>query len=527
MISPGWAPQAGDADADTATYEALLAAHRALAVDIQADPATMARGLDAAYRLRPHLRIIGAAMAGVLRREYDRLLILTPPQVGKSTTVAEWGPFWWWTHRPEDDIAIVSYGADLAENRSKRVRALVEAYGADYGLALQHGSKAVGKWQLECGGSLRAVGVGGGLTGLPINVMVVDDPHKDRAEAESDPVRNAVHTWWSSTGSTRLQPDMGAVIAVHTRWHPDDFAGRRLREEGRIEDGGRWKVVHLPAFADPRFGPDPMGRAAGEPLTHPKIPTRDSAALVAWWQKQKAESTVRDWYALYQGDPQPPAGTLVTEALLESLRHPQAVSPAERIAVAIDPSGGGRSTAGIIGGHLGEDQRLWITDDETGVMDAAQWSMAACRLAHRLGAVMFVVEINYGGDMAKLALATAWEKLQQLGEIPPDQLMPLIKTVRAKQNKVLRAEPIAQQMHMDKIRFGRILLDVEKEWAGWVATDKASPGRIDASVYLAYALLPIPITGAAFAVPVGHIGGTTGSPLGTQSTRSGGFGPLG
>lgn len=520
------AGELGQAD-DLTVYSTLLAAQRSLAADLLVDPATMARGLDGEYRMRPHLRVIGDAIAGVLRGDYDRLLIITPPQVGKSTLVGEWGVMWWLANRPTDDVVIASYGADLAEARSKAVRALINAHGGEYGLRPLRGSNSSKDWRLESGAHLRAIGVGGGLSGFPANLLIVDDPHADRAEAESPRIRGAVHDWWSSTASARLQPDMGAVICVQTRWHLDDFAGRRLDEEGRLEEGGRWKVVHLPALADPRFGVDPLGRAAGEPLTHPKIATRDRAALLAWWQGKKAGSLVRDWHSLYQGDPQPAAGALVSAELLRDIRDSRTEVEPQRIAVAVDPSGGGRDVAGIIGGFLGNDGRLWITDDASGVMSSEEWSMAACRLAYDIGASVIVVETNYGGDMATLVVRTAWATLARTGEIDPEELCPLIRVVRARQGKLLRAEPIAQQMFMDRVRLRGIFVDLEREWMTWQPTDPLSPGRIDASVYLAYALLPIPTIGAQFATPTGTMPTSSPSPLTGQGGATTTVSPLG
>ena len=527
MTYQGSPSGAGTTDDDLATYRALREARRAAAQDLKRDPATLARGLDPGYRMRPHLRVIGDAMRGILVGEYDRLLILTPPQVGKSTTVAEWGGLWWFANRPTDDVIVASYGADLAVDRSKGIRARIVEYGADFDLYMQPGSEAAHDWQLTTGGHLRAVGVGGGLTGHPANLIIVDDPTKDRAEAESPTFRKALHDWWSSTASSRLQPDMGSVIAIQTRWHEDDFAGRRLATEGRLEEGGRWKVVHLPAIADPRYGVDPIGRAPGDPLTHPKIPTRDRARLIAWWADKKRTTMVRDWFSLYQGDPQPPSGALATSELLERIRQTRNVAEPERIAVAVDPSGGGRDSAGIIGGYLGDDGRLWITHDRSGVMDASAWSTAACQLAYETDAVLVFVETNYGGDMATLAIRTAWAKLQADGTIPADEIAPMVKAVRAKQGKLLRAEPIAQQMIQDRVRLLGIMPELEHEWMTWQPTDVKSPGRIDASVYLAYGLLPIPTTGASFALPTGRIGATTVTPVAAPLGGVSSLGPLG
>jgi hypothetical protein len=525
MIVPGYD--------DASTYSLLAAAGQALAADIKGDPATLARGLDRTYRMRPHLRIIGDAMAGVLTGAYDRLLVITPPQVGKSTLVAEWGALWWLSNRPTDDIIIASYGADLAEARSKGVQGRVAEYGAEFGLHQRRGSAAVGDWQLTSGGHLRAVGVGSGTTGWPANLIIVDDPHANRAEAESPRIRNATHEWWSSTASTRLQPDMGAVICIMTRWHEDDFAGRRLTEEGRKESGGRWKVVHLPALADPRFGPDPLGREPGEPLTHPKIPTRDRARRAEWWADKKRTSTVRDWHSLYQGDPRPVKGALVTGELLRLIRDTATVVEPNKIGIGVDPSGGGRDACGIIGGFLGADRRLWITDDRSGVMASAQWSRVVCELAYDIDASVVFFEPNFGGDMAALAIRSAWQLMQREGAIPDDELPPMVTDhtlrgvpLRARVGKVLRAEPIAQQMSMDKVRLRGIFPDLEREWTTWQPTDPLSPGRIDASVILGYGLLPLPAAGTQTGQAQGPMPATGASPL-DRSGGASGFGPLG
>ncbi|WP_433856672.1 terminase large subunit domain-containing protein [Streptomyces kronopolitis] len=487
---------------DVAVYQQLAAAQQSVSRELLRDPVTLARGLDPTFRIRPHLRIIGQALAEVERGEYDRLLILTPPQVGKSTSVAEWFPFWWLAVHTGDRVAVTSYSDDLALKRGKAIRSYVEEYGTEYDLRMKAGSGAMQDWEVTKGGGVRSVSVGKGLTGHSVNLLIVDDPHKDRADAESEASRRALHDWYSSTALKRLQPDRNAVVAIQTRWHADDFAGRRLAEEGRLEDGGRWRVIHLPAIADPKFGPDPLGRAPGDPLPHPKIPTRDRRALLAWWADMKKTSIVRDWHALAQGDPQPAEGALVSEELLRLIRDTSTKVEPQKIAVAIDPSGGGRDVAGVIGGFLGEDGRVWITDDVSGAMSSSDWSMAACRLAHRSNAAVIFVEWNYGRDMCELAIRTSWETLQREGEIPADVLMPQIAPVRAKQGKLLRAEPVAQQMVQDKVRLRGVFTDLEREWATWMPTDPDSPGRIDASTILVYGLIPEANKGAIVHAPL-------------------------
>ncbi|MFE4796222.1 hypothetical protein ACFRFL_14165 [Streptomyces sp. NPDC056708] len=487
---------------DAAVFQQLQAAQQAAAKDLLRDPATLARGLDPSYRMRPHLKVISQALVGLERGEYDRLLVLTPAQVGKSTTVAEWFPFWWLCLHPEDRVAATSYSDGLALRRGKAIRRYIQEYGHEYDLALMPGSEAAQDYETKQGGGVRSVSLGAGLTGFSVNCLVVDDPHKDRQEAESALMRARVHDWWSSAALKRLQPDRNAVVAIQTRWHPDDFAGRRLEEDGRLEDGGRWKVVHLPAIADAKFGPDPLGRAPGDPLPHPKIRTRDRRALLAWWADVKKTSSVRDWHALSQGDPQPAEGALVSRDMLRAIRDGVTVVEPQKIAVSIDPSGGGRDVAGIIGGFLGDDNRVWITHDRSAAMSSVEWSRRACMLAYETNAAVIYVEWNFGRDMCTLAINTAWKALQDEGRIPKNVLMPLIDAVHAKQGKLLRAEPVAQQMVEDRVRLRGMMTDLENEWATWMPTDSDSPGRIDASCVLVYGLIPEANKGAIVHAPL-------------------------
>ncbi|MFC4328330.1 terminase large subunit domain-containing protein [Streptomyces andamanensis] len=457
------------------------------------NPATMGRYLDPyGFQARAHTRLIGQELHG-LGRDFDRLLLTTPPQVGKSTIVSELLPFWWLARHPSSHSAIVSYAASLALKKSRAARRHVIERGAQYGLYLQRGETSVHDWAVTSGGGLRATGVGGSLTGFPITgVGIVDDPHKDRRDADSLRMRNRVWEWWSSVFLSRMRPGVPAIL-VMTRWHEDDLAGRVLRHEGTTDKGGRWRVVHLPAIAT--HADDPLGREIGAPLTHPALEDHELAALLAHWEDKRRTSTPRDWGALYQGDPQPAEGALITRDQLADQRrlhgHP-AVPPPERKAVAVDPSGGGRDVAGIIAGYRGTDQRLYITHDRSRACSSAQWSRRACLLAYETEATVIIVEKNFGGDMVNLAISTAWDALKKEGAIPADAVKPYVQLVHARTGKLLRAEPIAQQWLEDRIRTAAYLPEMEEEWATWQPDHTDSPGRIDASTYLAYGLLKVP-----------------------------------
>jgi hypothetical protein len=490
------APGVDPALMDNAALQAELRALQPLTDrDALADPLTMAMHLDRRIVSRPHLRVISQCLAGLSPTSGDRVLITTPPQVGKTEVAAIWGVFWWLAKYPASRVIIGSYGTLLATKRGRAVRKRVQQYGGRYGLLLEQGVGAAADWQLTTGGGVRSAGIGAGITGEPASVAIIDDPVKGRVEADSPAIREKTWNWWSGDLTSRLAPG-APVLLVMTRWSDDDIAARLLADEGTVDEGGRWRVVAMPAIAVPEdrkhgIYPDALGREPGEPLSHPKIRTSDRASLLRHWENKRRSSTPRDWGALYQGNPRPVEGALVDREILRKRCHFDIEVTALKHGVAVDPSGGGRDTAGIVAGFLGADRRLYLTHDLTGRMPTEQWSEKACLLAYETTAEQILVENNYGADMALRVVRAAWKDLVDRGEIPAGVLPPRIVAVHARKGKLLRAEPIAAQIVLDNVRFAAPMPELLEEWATWQPLSTTSPGRIDASVHLAVGMLPI------------------------------------
>lgn len=479
-------------------------AERALDLAACRSPVALARRLDPNFTVRSHTRLISAGVAAAHRGDADRILLTTPPQVGKSTAGAVWGAFWWLTKNPNHRIIVASYAASLAIRRGKAVRKLIREHGHRFGLELERGSAAAEDFDLTTGGGMRCAGVDGGTTGFGANFVIADDLHKNRRQAQSLKQRDIVDSFWSSSLLTRLAPE-APVMLIMTLWHHDDIGGRVVLREGDRRKGGRWVVLKCPAFASE--ADDPLGRALGEPLPHPLIPDGETARLNAHWNNAKATVSLRDWFALYMCDPRPVEGALLTEAILRERRHFTDLPPRTIAAVAVDPSGGGTDTCGIIGGFVGTDKRLYVTDDETDVMSVDVWPRRVCELAARIGAARIICETDFGAKMGPTLIRTAWDALRRehdeahAGEAKPPRnpyrgFCPRMVTKRAAEmgNKITRAEPVAQQVIEDRIRFGKYLPDLESEWTTFQAGTE-SPGRVDAMVWLSYDLLRPPATG--------------------------------
>lgn len=181
-----------------------------------------------------------------------------------------------------DTIAYVSYGADIARSKSR----LARDYARAAGVSLRDDSSALTEWRTPLNGGLLATSIGGSLTGQGCQLLLVDDPHKDRAEAESALDRERVYEWFRGTAMTRVEPG-GSVIVVHTRWVPDDLAGRLARDTDTT-----WEVINLPAI-------DEHGRALW--------PSRWSVEAL---EARRREVGEYDWASQYQGIPRPKGGAL-------------------------------------------------------------------------------------------------------------------------------------------------------------------------------------------------------------------------
>jgi predicted phage terminase large subunit-like protein len=256
----------------------------------------------------PALDLIDREIAWAYSTPGARLIISMPPQEGKSSRVTKIGSLWALTQDPERRIAIVSYSQPLAEGFGRDVRNWITSNDGDegtfdIGLKVARDNGSAKRWQLEGHrGGIVCVGIGGGLTGRPAEVLVIDDPFADSSQADSAYFRDRVWNWWQSVGTPRLAPS-APVILINTRWHEDDLAGRFLA----AEDGHRWRVVNIPALADhdPAKGQtDPLGREPGQWL----ISARGRTA--AEWEAIRIQVGSRVFNALYQGRPSPDAGNV-------------------------------------------------------------------------------------------------------------------------------------------------------------------------------------------------------------------------
>lgn len=259
-------------------------------------------------------------------REPVRLLVSMPPRHAKSVTIMR-ALTWHMRRNPALLSAYVSYGAEQAETQSRWMRNVaIEA-----GVRLADDTTAVNLWRTRYGGGLVATGVMGRITGLGIKGwLVIDDPHKDRAEAESPVIRERVWDQFQGTFYNRLEDD-ASVIVVATRWHEDDLIGRIKRGE----TGESWQVIEMPAIRHPETG-EPDDGDLGVALWPERFPLERLKTI-------RRTSGEYNWSSLYQQRPRPRGLSLFKDPVRFSLANTRLEG--YRLIWAVDPAATAKTSA--------------------------------------------------------------------------------------------------------------------------------------------------------------------------------------
>lgn len=237
-----------------------------------------------------HYAPIVARIEGA-RRKPIRLAFSLPPRHAKTELIKH-AIGWWMKLYPADLSAYTSYSDKQAWSKSAEAKRLVEVDLKMRGApGLSRAMSNLAEWRTREGGGLLAGGVGGALTGKGVSgLMVVDDPLKNRLEAESQTIRDARWGWLTDVVMTRLEG--ASVIIILTRWHPDDMIGRIEKE---LAD--EFEVINIPALSEGEG--DLLGRPIGAALWPDGPNQYDEPYLL----KQKKIMGPYSFDSLYQGRP--------------------------------------------------------------------------------------------------------------------------------------------------------------------------------------------------------------------------------
>jgi len=233
---------------------------------------------------------------------YDILVIEAPPQHGKSMTISESLPSWYLGKYPTARIIEASYNEETAERFARRNKEKIKQFGAIlFSQEIGEIDRATEFELTNHRGRMISRGIMSGITGNPANLLLIDDPIKNRMEADSETLRNRIWDEWQNTLKARLSAG-AKVVLIMTPWHEDDLAARILNTEHNVT------LLRLPVEAEQD---DPLGREPGEPLC-PEL-GKDAAWLADFKPAyiRDPEGGARAWSALYMCSPRVEEGDII------------------------------------------------------------------------------------------------------------------------------------------------------------------------------------------------------------------------
>jgi hypothetical protein len=249
---------------------------------------------------------LDAFLEAVKQKKSPRLIINLPPRTGKSQLVSRGFPAFILGHRPSWEVICATYGQELADDLGRYVRSILnDPQFADLfpKTTISKSSNAADRVDTEQRGGYRAVARGAALTGRGAHILIIDDPVKDREEADSEGTQQKTWDWYSSVARTRLAPG-GGIIICQTRWNMGDLTGRLLEKQASDPAADQWVVYNYPALAlDDEYDPFTglLRRKKGDALHPERFPKNEIERL-------RSSIDPRDFSALYQGNPTPDDG---------------------------------------------------------------------------------------------------------------------------------------------------------------------------------------------------------------------------
>ena len=365
-------------------------------------------------------RAICEQLERVGKGEIDRLLLLCPPQHGKSHITSKRFPAYLLGINPTLDIISASATGDLAMEFGGAVRDCVKSpeYGRLFDTKLSESSQAKGRWETEQGGGYYAVGIGGALFGRGAGLAIVDDPFSTWEDAQSPLAKARAWEWYRGTLYNRVRPG-GAIIVIQHRTGEDDLVGKLLEEQAH--GGDQWEVVKLHADLEDPPWPERYDKKALERI-------RDNVSPMMW-------------SALYQQDPTPDTGTFFRKEWFSDYDvAPSGLRVYASSDFAVTDGGGDFTEHGIFG--VDASRNVYVLDWWRGQKSADVWIDVIADLVEKWTPSCWFAE---SGPIRRSIEPFMMKRLSDRGAFCRVEWLPSV------QDKETRAQGIQGMMSMGKV----------------------------------------------------------------------------
>jgi predicted phage terminase large subunit-like protein len=401
------------------------------------------------WNLFRHLALYNRIALAIAAGLVSNVFIEVQPQTGKSQFWSKHFPAWWLGTFPEKRVGVSSYESSYAASWGRATRDLLEEHGETvFGVKVRQDSRAVDEWQLAGhDGGMVTAGVGGPLTGRPLDLGIIDDPIKNAEEASSEAHLAKIFDWYDSVFSTRFHEGAVKVILM-TRWSEKDLIGRIKARAAETKEP--WLEIRLPAIAEedeafhikhPDGRIEDLGwhRKKGEVLC-PELYSQET-------MEQRRANTLDFWWAtLYQQRPYPREGGEFKASwfkIVDDVPHLDMVCRSWDLAGSEDKNAA--QTAGCKMGRVGhgDKRQYFITDFVAGWWSSGTRDKEICSTAETDGrAVHQIVEQEPGSGGKVQAEGIA----RQL-----DGFKTHIVVAGSEGSKQLRADPMGSAAQVGKV----------------------------------------------------------------------------
>tara|TARA_R110000851_G_scaffold108617_1_gene230044 strand:- start:27236 stop:28729 length:1494 start_codon:yes stop_codon:yes gene_type:complete len=259
-----------------------------------------------------------------------KVAIFMPPQHGKSTMSSVTTPAKILGEMPSAKIAVCSFSDTLASKFNRSCQDIIDSpeYKSIYpgvilpakGVEITNELRNNGYFEtVKHKGFFKAVSIGGSLTGDPVDFGIIDDPIKDRKQANSKTYRSNIWDWYQDVFLKRLHNDSRQLL-LFTRWHEDDLAGRLFdpkNDKFDLEESKEWTILCFQALKELKSpipgsfeynDPRPIGSALWESKhsqkKHEKTKRVNPVSFASLEQQRPspAEGNIvkRDWFDIIQ-----------------------------------------------------------------------------------------------------------------------------------------------------------------------------------------------------------------------------------
>ena len=383
----------------------------------------------------------------VIDGDCKRLIIQIPPRHGKSLLSSRLLPSAYLLAHPDRYVGITSYSAELAEGFSRNARDFYRSAGG----TLDSYKQAVNDWGTEGGGGCWAAGVGGAITGRSGHLLIVDDPVKNREDAESPRLMEKLWDWYTSTLYTRLEPGVGSIVVIQTRWSENDLIGKLIESEKNVSEKGRenWTILDLPAISE-------------DINSRPILP--EHCEIIEDWREESGVALCpqrydigelerireaigsRDFASLYQQRPAPEGGNMFDPLWWQYYNHDTQMPEFQRIMLSVDCTFTDAKNAdyvvGMVVGQAGN--RFYVLDLVREKMDIIKTINMIRRMYNKHALSGTVIELAASGYAAYQMLS---------------QKVPGLIGFKPEKSKVARASGIVPM-----VEAGNIFLPASASW---------------------------------------------------------------